>query len=59
MQYLKEKHGYRAEIGEGGGGTVVAGLRHGGGRTQEAEGSEAVEDEEAGLLGSVLNKRFA
>ena len=55
-QYLKDNHGFKSEIGEGGA-TVVGGLLRGG-TQQEAMRTAAVEDEESGLLGNAVNKRY-
>jgi hypothetical protein len=55
-QYLKDNHGYKSEIGEGG--ATVVGGPIGGGTQQETMHTTAVEDEETGLLGNAVNKRY-
>jgi hypothetical protein len=56
VQYLKNNHGYKDEIGEGGSSEVAGLLR--GGVEQEATRTAAVEDEETGLLGNAVNNRL-
>jgi hypothetical protein len=55
-QYLKDNHGYKSEIGEGG--ATVVGGPIGGGTQQETMHTIAIEDEETGLLGNAVNKRY-